>query len=61
MGKRTMLHLAYDENERPFLGVFKTREAALAALEEYVEEMRWHFPEFDDEFCYVEEVKYYDV
>ena len=58
-----MLHLAYDENgnDKLFLGVFKTREAALSAIEEYVEEMRGNFPEFDDGFCYVEEVKSYDV
>jgi hypothetical protein len=54
------MYIAYDENERPFLGVFKTRESALSAIEEYVEETRDILPNFNDEFCYVEEVNYYD-
>ena len=54
----TELFLAYDEETMALIGVFPTRELALAKLEEYVEEVREVIPEFEDNLCFVDEVNY---
>ena len=55
----TELFLAYDEKTMYFIGVFPTRELALAELEEYVVRIKESTPEFDDSLCFVDEVNYY--